>query len=208
MAGPSTESPRRPRRRNARGDPTAGPVEVRRRGDTPRARAPSVAVSGAAAARAPGGPSRACGVRHRLPGAARQPFRFFHQSRWGRSCESGAIMTPEAISRIRSSFSEISSEPRALASRFYNELFAAALSCARSSHRSHIAAGTFRGSALAGDEESGRVRRATALRYLGAQQYIGGQARGYYRREALNPRIRLSSPAWTHARARLARAIQ
>ncbi len=35
-------------------------------------------------------------------------------------------MTPEAISRIRSSFSEISSEPRALASRFYTELFAAA----------------------------------------------------------------------------------
>ena len=39
---------------------------------------------------------------------------------------SGAIMTPESISRIRSSFSEISAEPRALAARFYEELFAAA----------------------------------------------------------------------------------
>ena len=35
-------------------------------------------------------------------------------------------MTPEAIARIRSSFAEISAEPRALASRFYAELFAAA----------------------------------------------------------------------------------
>jgi hemoglobin-like flavoprotein len=38
---------------------------------------------------------------------------------------SGAIMTPESILRIRSSFSEISAEPRALAGRFYTELFAA-----------------------------------------------------------------------------------
>ena len=35
-------------------------------------------------------------------------------------------MTPEAIARIRTSFSGISAEPRALASRFYTELFAAA----------------------------------------------------------------------------------
>jgi hemoglobin-like flavoprotein len=35
-------------------------------------------------------------------------------------------MTPEAIARIRTSFSEISAEPRALAGRFYSELFAAA----------------------------------------------------------------------------------
>ena len=34
-------------------------------------------------------------------------------------------MTPEAIARIRTSFANISTEPRALAGRFYTELFAA-----------------------------------------------------------------------------------
>jgi hemoglobin-like flavoprotein len=36
------------------------------------------------------------------------------------------IMTPEAIARIRTSFAEISAEPRTLAGRFYTELFDAA----------------------------------------------------------------------------------
>ena len=35
-------------------------------------------------------------------------------------------MTPDAIARIRTSFAEISAEPRALAGRFYTELFSAA----------------------------------------------------------------------------------
>jgi hemoglobin-like flavoprotein len=35
-------------------------------------------------------------------------------------------MTPESISRLRQSFSEIAAEPRVLASRFYTALFAAA----------------------------------------------------------------------------------
>jgi hemoglobin-like flavoprotein len=35
-------------------------------------------------------------------------------------------MTPDAIARIRTSFADISAEPRALAGRFYTELFAAA----------------------------------------------------------------------------------
>jgi hemoglobin-like flavoprotein len=35
-------------------------------------------------------------------------------------------MTPESIARLRSSFAEVSSQSRALASRFYEELFAAA----------------------------------------------------------------------------------
>ena len=35
-------------------------------------------------------------------------------------------MTPDAIARIRTSFADISAEPRALAGRFYAELFAAA----------------------------------------------------------------------------------
>src|SRR5689334_16219332 len=35
-------------------------------------------------------------------------------------------MTPESIARLKSSFAEVCAEPRALASRFYEELFAAA----------------------------------------------------------------------------------
>jgi hemoglobin-like flavoprotein len=35
-------------------------------------------------------------------------------------------MTPDAIARIRTSFADISTEPRVLAGRFYTELFAAA----------------------------------------------------------------------------------
>ena len=35
-------------------------------------------------------------------------------------------MTPESIARLKSSLSEVSSQPRALAARFYGELFAAA----------------------------------------------------------------------------------
>ena len=35
-------------------------------------------------------------------------------------------MTPESIERLKSSFSEVSAQPRALAARFYQELFAAA----------------------------------------------------------------------------------
>jgi hemoglobin-like flavoprotein len=37
-----------------------------------------------------------------------------------------AIMTSESIARIRDSFFEVSAEPRALAGRFYEELFTAA----------------------------------------------------------------------------------
>lgn len=35
-------------------------------------------------------------------------------------------MTPESIERLKNSFSEVSAQPRALAARFYQELFAAA----------------------------------------------------------------------------------
>ena len=35
-------------------------------------------------------------------------------------------MTPESIARLRTSFAHVSAQPRALASRFYEELFAAA----------------------------------------------------------------------------------
>src|SRR5580765_5025545 len=36
------------------------------------------------------------------------------------------IMTPESIARIRASFADVARQPRALASRFYEELFLAA----------------------------------------------------------------------------------
>ncbi len=36
------------------------------------------------------------------------------------------IMTPESIARLKTSFAEVCAEPRALATRFYDELFAAA----------------------------------------------------------------------------------
>ena len=36
------------------------------------------------------------------------------------------IMTPERMARLRDSFAQVSSEPRALATRFYHELFTAA----------------------------------------------------------------------------------
>jgi hemoglobin-like flavoprotein len=38
----------------------------------------------------------------------------------------GDIMTPERIARLKSSFTQVSAEPRALAGRFYQELFTAA----------------------------------------------------------------------------------
>jgi len=43
-----------------------------------------------------------------------------------RRSRGGAIMTPERITRLKSSFTQVSAEPRALAARFYQELFTAA----------------------------------------------------------------------------------
>jgi len=42
----------------------------------------------------------------------------------GSDTAAAAIMTPESIARIRASFSEVAAQPRALAGRFYEELFA------------------------------------------------------------------------------------
>src|SRR4030095_132525 len=68
---------------------------------------------------------RACGVRHTLPATDRQscPVERNHVKRMSRS---GAIMTPERIARLTHSFEEVSAQPRALASLFYQELFSAA----------------------------------------------------------------------------------
>ena len=43
-----------------------------------------------------------------------------------RRSRGGAIMTPERIARLKGSFTQVSAEPRALAARFYQELFTAA----------------------------------------------------------------------------------
>jgi len=40
--------------------------------------------------------------------------------------QTGSIMTPESIARLKSSFSELAAQPGALAARFYQELFTAA----------------------------------------------------------------------------------
>jgi hemoglobin-like flavoprotein len=44
----------------------------------------------------------------------------------GARCHGGSIMTPESIARLQNSFTEVAAEPRALAARFYLELFTAA----------------------------------------------------------------------------------
>jgi hemoglobin-like flavoprotein len=43
-----------------------------------------------------------------------------------RRSRGGDIMTPERIDRLKRSFTQVSAEPRALAARFYQELFTAA----------------------------------------------------------------------------------
>jgi hemoglobin-like flavoprotein len=43
-----------------------------------------------------------------------------------RKSRGGDIMTPERIARLKDSFTQVSAEPRALAARFYQELFTAA----------------------------------------------------------------------------------
>ncbi len=110
-------------------------------------------------------------------------------------------MTPEAIARIRSSFSEISAEPRALASLFYTELFAVAprlrtlFPVDLTSLQGHFEA------ALAlvtrNLEEMQTIEQP--LRDLGAQHVQWGAKPEDYVvvREALIRAIRLSSRAWT-----------
>ena len=112
-------------------------------------------------------------------------------------------MTPEAISRIRSSFSEISSEPRALASRFYAELFAAAPQLRAlfptdlTSLQGHFEAAL--ALVIRNLEEMRTLEQP--LRDLGAEHvHWGARPEDYLVvREALIRAIRLSSPAWNDA---------
>ena len=112
-------------------------------------------------------------------------------------------MTPEAISRIRSSFSEISSEPRALASRFYTELFAAAPQLRAlfptdlTSLQGHFEAAL--ALVIRNLEEMRTLEQP--LRDLGAEHvHWGARPEDYLVvREALIRAIRLSSSAWNDA---------
>jgi hemoglobin-like flavoprotein len=109
-------------------------------------------------------------------------------------------MTPDAIARIRSSFAEISAEPRVLAGRFYAELFAAAprlrslFPADLTSLQGHFEA------ALALVIRNLEEMRALEqpLRDLGAQHVRWGAKPEDYVlvREALIRAIRRSSTAW------------
>ena len=110
-------------------------------------------------------------------------------------------MTPEAIARIRSSFAEISAEPRALASRFYAELFAAApqlrglFPTDLTSLQGHFEAAL--ALVIRNLEEMRTLEEA--LRDLGAQHVRWGAKPEDYVlvREALIRAIRRSSTSWT-----------
>jgi hemoglobin-like flavoprotein len=110
-------------------------------------------------------------------------------------------MTPDAIARIRSSFAEIAGEPRALAGRFYAELFAAApqlralFPADLTSLQGHFEAAL--ALVIRNLEEMRTLEQP--LRDLGAQHVRWGAKPEDYVlvREALVRAIRLSSPAWT-----------
>ncbi len=110
-------------------------------------------------------------------------------------------MTPDAIARIRRSFAEISGEPRALAGRFYTELFAAApqlrglFPADLTSLQGHFEAAL--ALVIRNLEEMRTLEQP--LRDLGAQHVRWGAKPEDYVlvREALIRAIRLSSAAWT-----------
>jgi hemoglobin-like flavoprotein len=112
-------------------------------------------------------------------------------------------MTPESILRIRSSFSEISAEPRALAGRFYTELFAAApplrtlFPTDLTSLQGHFEAAL---ALVVRNLEEMRTLEQP-LRELGAQHVHWGAKPDDYLivREALIRAIKLSAASWNDA---------
>jgi hemoglobin-like flavoprotein len=109
-------------------------------------------------------------------------------------------MTPDAIARIRTNFAEISAEPRALAGRFYTELFAAApqlrglFPVDLTSLQGHFEAAL----ALVIRNLEAMQTLEEPLRDLGAQHVAWGAKPGDYVlvREALIRAIRASSADW------------
>ena len=109
-------------------------------------------------------------------------------------------MTPEAIARIRTSFSGVAAEPRVLAARFYTELFAAAPQLRTlfptdlTSLQGHFEAAL---ALVVRNLEEMRTLEQP-LRDLGAQHVSWGAKQEDYVlvREALIRAIRGSSSAW------------
>ena len=114
---------------------------------------------------------------------------------------SGAIMTPEGIARLTRSFEEVSAQPRALASLFYQELFSAApglrplFPADMTSLQGHFEAAL----ALVVRNLEKLSTLQESLRDLGAQHVHWGAKPEDYAvvREALIRAIRTSSPGWT-----------
>jgi len=109
-------------------------------------------------------------------------------------------MTPERISRLRGSFSEVSAQPRALAARFYQELFASTpalrslFPADMTSLQGHFEAAL----ALVIRNLEDMAALQESLRDLGAQHLDwGAKPKDYFLvREALIRAIRSASSSW------------
>lgn len=109
-------------------------------------------------------------------------------------------MTPERIDRLRTSFAEVSAHPRALAARFYQELFAAAphlraiFPADLTSLQGHFEAAL----ALVVRNLQDMSALQESLRDLGAQHvHWGAKPQDYFLvRDALVRAIRAASPSW------------
>jgi len=109
-------------------------------------------------------------------------------------------MTPERIARLRDSFSEVSAQPRALASRFYQELFASTpalrslFPADMTSLQGHFEAAL----ALVIRNLEDMAALQESLRDLGAQHVDwGAKPKDYFLvREALIRAIRSASSSW------------
>jgi hemoglobin-like flavoprotein len=110
-------------------------------------------------------------------------------------------MTPERIARLRSSFTDVSAQPRALASRFYQELFAsrpalrALFPTDMTSLQGHFEAAL----ALVIRNLEDMAILQESLRDLGAQHVDwGAKPQDYFLvRDALIRAIRSASSSWT-----------
>ena len=109
-------------------------------------------------------------------------------------------MTPERITRLRGSFSEVSAQPRALATRFYQELFASTPALRSlfpadlTSLQGHFEAAL----ALVIRNLEDMTALQESLRDLGAQHVDwGAKPKDYFLvREALIRAIRSASSSW------------
>lgn len=112
-----------------------------------------------------------------------------------------AIMTPERIERLKGSFSEVSAQTRALAARFYHELFTAApalrplFPADMTSLQGHFEAAL----ALVVRNLEDMAVLQDSLRDLGAQHvHWGAKPEDYFLvRDALVRAIRAGSASWT-----------